>query len=158
MCVLLSVEWQQLLWMAEEFNIWDCDTCQIYFKLFSKYKWLWTLSSKIEDKIWYDSVWWSIKYLLHGRRMSEVRSAGVETLLTISTKWKVESLLSTVEPASCREGGWLTAQCSLLRTWHGSTPGLVSRPPIGPKAVVGSAGTNQSLALTGISSNQMTSC
>ena len=46
----------------------------------------------------------------------------------------------------------------LLTTWHGSTPALVSCSPIGQNPVVGSAAANHSPALTGISSNQMTSC
>ena len=89
--------------------------------------------------------------------MSEVRSAGGVDFIDHIHKMKSREYTSTVEPASCREGGWLT-QCSLLRTWHGSTPGHVSWPPIGQNPVVGSAGTNHRPALTGISSNQMTSC
>ena len=58
-----------------------------------------------------------------------------------------------------KEGSWEvgSVQC-LVTTWHGSNPALVTSPPIGPNSVVGSAGTNHSSALTGISSNQMTSC
>lgn len=76
-------------------------------------------------------------------------------------KMKSRERVGTIRPsrqasAARREGGRLAqAQC---RTWHGSTPALVSRPLIGQNPVVGSAAANHRPALTGISSNQMTSC